>query len=303
MIYKQRTESDELLKLRSLNARMELEVGKKQYYSNIKKGYEGEVMFDTHTEKLQCECLVLNDLLLKHRNTTFQIDSLIITERLYLFDVKNFTGDYLFDDNQLFHLPKTEVENPVVQLQRCHSLLRQLLSGLGYNMPIESWVVFINPDFYLYQAPLTLPVIFPTQVNRHLQKLDATPSRMNGRQNSLVEKLVAQSTQNYLDSPYTQVPKYRYEDLRQGMMCMKCHSISLVISGKKLCCTGCGSEEKVEAAVIRSEFEFKLLFPGEKITTSGIFRWCGGVVSDKWVHGILERNFKKHWNSRWTYYE
>ena len=231
MIFKKRTESDELLKLRSLNARMELEAGKKQYYFNIKKGYEGEVMFDTHTEKLQCECLVLNDLLLKHKNTTFQIDSLIITERLYLFDVKNFTGDYLFDDNQLFHLPRTEVENPLNQLQRCHSLLRQLLSGLGYNMPIESWVVFINPDFYLYQVPPTLPFIFPTQVDRHLQKLEATPSRMNGRLNSLAEKLVTQSTQNYLDSPYTQIPKYHYEDLRQGMMCMKCQSFSLVISG------------------------------------------------------------------------
>ena len=83
MPYKSRTESTELLILRSLNTRITLSDKDKQHYFNLKKGYEGEVMFDSETEKLQCECLILNDLLLKLNNTTFQIDTLIISETIY----------------------------------------------------------------------------------------------------------------------------------------------------------------------------------------------------------------------------
>ena len=65
MPYKSRTESTELLILGSLNIRMNLSDKDRQHYFNLKKGYEGEVIFDSLTEKLQCECLILNDLLLK----------------------------------------------------------------------------------------------------------------------------------------------------------------------------------------------------------------------------------------------
>ncbi|MDQ1144320.1 hypothetical protein QE429_001147 [Bacillus sp. SORGH_AS 510] len=65
MAFKPRTERQELTILRSLNARMELpEEDKKNYYS-LKKGYEGEVMFDLLTEQIQSDCYILNDLLLR----------------------------------------------------------------------------------------------------------------------------------------------------------------------------------------------------------------------------------------------
>lgn len=73
MVYKSRTESAELLILGSLNTRMNLSDKDKQHYLNLKKGYgyQGEVLFDSSIEKLQCECLILNDLLLKVNNTLF----------------------------------------------------------------------------------------------------------------------------------------------------------------------------------------------------------------------------------------
>ncbi|MFT8321605.1 MAG: NERD domain-containing protein, partial [Bacillus sp. (in: firmicutes)] len=65
MLFKPRMESTELLLLKCLNKRMNLSVKDKQRYYNLKKGYEGEVMFDLLTEKLACDCMILNDLLLK----------------------------------------------------------------------------------------------------------------------------------------------------------------------------------------------------------------------------------------------
>jgi len=71
MLYKSRTESQDLLILKSLNVRMNLPDKDKHHYLNLKKGYEGEVIFDSSVEKLECDCFILNDLLLKFNNTVF----------------------------------------------------------------------------------------------------------------------------------------------------------------------------------------------------------------------------------------
>jgi hypothetical protein len=65
MIYKPRFESAELKIFRFLNKRMTLSDKDLKHYFALKKGYEGEVMFDKKTEKLTCNCLILNDLLFK----------------------------------------------------------------------------------------------------------------------------------------------------------------------------------------------------------------------------------------------
>lgn len=98
MIAKPRKEPAELSILKLLDVRMNLSSVEKRYYFNLKKGYEGELQFDSLVEKLECDCLVLNDLLLKVNNTTFQIDSLIITaDALYFFEIKNYEGDYYYE--------------------------------------------------------------------------------------------------------------------------------------------------------------------------------------------------------------
>jgi hypothetical protein len=90
MAYKPRTEREEIAILRSLNARMKLPDDDKRNYLNLKKGFEGEVKFDSLTEKLDCDCLILNDLLLEVNKSKFQIDTVVIQDTLYLFDVKNY---------------------------------------------------------------------------------------------------------------------------------------------------------------------------------------------------------------------
>jgi len=79
MLVKSRKLSMKMQIYQSLNARMTFLDQEKQYLWNLEKGYEGECMFDALTEKLEGDHLVLHDLLLKHNNTIFQIDSLIIT--------------------------------------------------------------------------------------------------------------------------------------------------------------------------------------------------------------------------------
>ncbi len=300
MILKHRTKPDELILLELLDKRSELSSKDLQYFSNLKKGYEGELLFDILTEQLHSECLLLNDLLLEVNNTIFQIDNLnLINGKIHFYEVKNYEGDYYYESNKLFKKPKQEVSNPLLQLSRSETLLNQLLRSHGCHLPIEASVIFINPSFTLYQAPLNLPVIFPTQIKNHMKTLDANPVKINEKQKKIADLLMSL---HITKSPFTKIPSYHYEQIREGITCEECDSFSVVVEGRICKCEACGHKELVADAVIRSVKEFMILFPEQKITTNAIYEWCKIVQSKERIRNILSKNFNMVGVRQWAYF-
>lgn len=303
LLFKSRLEPPELAILESLNNRMQLSKAHQQIFSSLRKGYKGEQLFDEWMEMLNCDCLVLNDLLLKTNNQTFQIDTLLIlNDHIYIFEIKNYVGDYYFETNRFFqkNKPETEISNPLIQLSRTESLLRQLLHKFNNSTPIHSFVIFINPEFTLYQAPLDIPFIFPTQLKRFIEKLNYVQSSLQVKHHNLAEKLVSL---NNIEYPYQKFTSYNYQNLRKGMTCAGCHSFSISIQQNKTICTDCEFVEKLEVTVLRSIEEFKRLFPNEKITTNNMHEWCKIIDSKKTIQRILSKNYSKVGVRQWLYYK
>ncbi|MDP4171057.1 MAG: nuclease-related domain-containing protein [Bacillota bacterium] len=301
MIIKARKESESLKILRSLNYRMELTATQQKYYFNLEKGYEGEVQFDRSTEKIQTECLILNDLLLEVNNTKFQIDSLIIfKDMVYHFEVKNYEGDYYYEADNLLTISKKEIKNPFDQLKRGQSLLRQLFQQNSITFPIDSLVIFINPEFSLYQAPLNMPFIFQSQLTRFLKKLNNKPSVVNDRHKKLAEKLVSL---HQPESLFPNIPAYNFGQLKKGNLCAGCGSFSMIVRGKKLYCSNCGFGESTDFAVMRTIDEYKILFPQRTITTNEIYEWGGEIVPKRVISRILGKNFEKSGVHQWSIYQ
>jgi hypothetical protein len=299
MFKKTRSIPLELIILRILNYRTVLSDKEKLQLSNSEKGYEGEVKFDSLIQNLNT--LVINDLLLEVGDTLFQIDTLIIFyERIYLIDVKYFEGEYCYDSGMFKTITGIEKKDPMLQLNRCHSLLRQLLQKFGYNFPIDSFLVFINPDFTLFQPTQNPQIILPTQVHSFIKKLNMMTSKLNDRHDKLADLLVClHKTEN----PYVRLPAYNYEMLQKGMTCGSCHSFDVSVSRTKITCGNCGCMERVEAAVLRQVDELRILFPDIKITNKLIYEWCKVIASTKTIRRILKKNFKAIGNTKESYYE
>ncbi|WNF37209.1 nuclease-related domain-containing protein [Bacillaceae bacterium IKA-2] len=245
MLLKGRCESGELMAMRYLHTRMDLSEKEKFYYLNLEKGYEGEVKFDELAENLQEERYIINDLLLEVNNSYFQIDTLIISQGvIHLLEIKNFQGDYYIKNDLLYSMTTDrEYKNPVDQLKRSTTLFRQLLQTLKQNFLVESSVIFINPEFNLYQAPMDQPIIFPTQVNRFLKGLNKTPSKLNDEYKKLSEKLISL---NQIKNPFMILPKYNYEQLKRGVYCRTCKSFLISIQNYNFVCLKCGGIEKTK---------------------------------------------------------
>lgn len=301
MFYKVRTEPIKLQILRVLMTRANPPKNDRTHFSNLQKGYEGEKRFDSYLEELTCDCLILNDLLLEYNNSTFQIDSLlIVANRIYLFEVKNLYGDYIQDADTIYSSTEREIINPLSQLNRSRIYFSQLLQSLGFDIHVSASVVFINPEFFLYQSPLDLPYIFPNQLKRFISKLNDNKLRLQKMHRLLADKLLEQ---HKTELTYHNLPKYSYDDLRKGITCISCNSFSTVLLGKYVICETCNQKKKASDAVIRSIKEFKLLFPDQKITTTKVFEWCAGIVPRKRILAILKQYFNSMGRNCWVYFE
>lgn len=301
MIVKERTKPEELVILQTLKPRMSLEEKDLLNLFTLEKGYEGEVQFDHWFTDYRAECLIINDLLLEVNGTLFQIDSLVITQdRLHLFEVKNMEGDYYLDGEKFKTSAGAEVKNPLHQLSRAESLLKQLLKNLGFYTPLEPHLVFINPEFALLQAPLKSPIILPNQLNRFMKNMNRTSSKLTSKHTKLAEALLSLHIKK---SPFTRVPEYNFEMLRKGVICGTCGEFLESYSRNKYICRNCQSQEPMESVVLHSAKTFQLLFPERKLTTTAIYEWSDGLLPIKAIRRVFQSNLSVNGECSSTYYE
>lgn len=302
MFLKERTEPRDLLIMRYLKPRMKLSSKDEIYYWTLEKGYQGELQFDSlMVENLPGNKLIVNDLLLQHNQTYFQIDSLIFSQSsLYLCDVKSFEKDIYVEGNKWKTLSGSEINNPLHQLERCEILLSKLLQEIGYrNIPIKPYLIFINPQFSLYKAPPNQSIVLPNQIPRFMDQLKNETSITTENNLKLLRNLINLHVAN---SPFSNVPNYIYGNLRKGITCTKCTKFVSVVSDKILVCLHCGNVEGIDFAVLRNIEEMRILFPDQRISTDSVYEWCGGILSKRRIQRILTENFMNTGYGRYSNY-
>ncbi|MGF2615066.1 nuclease-related domain-containing protein [Rossellomorea aquimaris] len=301
MIIKKRVEPAEVKLLSALNARKSLAETEQRKLKAAIKGYKGELMFDEWALPLMNKMVFLNDLLLNHQGSKFQIDSCALTSKTIVnFEVKNFEGDYRIKNGIWISPAGEEKPDPMFQLKRTESLLRQYTQQLGFNCHVMSYLIFINPEFYLYNPPDTPSIIFAPQLNRFLTKLLSSSLKLNKGDLKLAEKLQLLHIQ---ESPYSRLPEYHFDDLQKGILCPNCGVFYKPGLGKALFCNMCGESECKAYAILRTIEEFRLLFPNEKLTTNKIQTMCAIINQKKTIRKVLGENFTKVSAKNYTYYE
>lgn len=303
MAYKEREKSSSLLIMESLMNRSNLSKDERNRYAYLVKGLEGEQILDRRTEMLECDCLVLNDLLLKINGTVVQIDSLLITANgICIYEVKNYEGKYFYEAEKLYKLStKREVMSPLIQINRSQTLLRQLVEQLGFNVSVNAFVVFVNQQFTLYQAPPQEELLLPTLLNEHFARINGISARLTKNHRRIAEELKSLHMES---SIFTDIPNYESEKLKRGITCSQCGVFMDDFTRSWTCtCKCCGHEELISGIVIRHAEEYKRLFPDQKITTSVICKWCGNKLSAKRIWNILHHYYQSKGKGRWTYFE
>lgn len=290
MHYNHPVKPKELQILNILRAKMSLPEESLQRYRTLQKGYEGEILFHKLLkQKLISNCIVLYDLLLESAGNKFQLDCTIIMQReILLLEVKNFKGDFQLKNDKWYSVTTNkEISNPMSQLERGALLLKQHLHQKGYQLPIKPYLLFVNPEFTLYQCKPDQMMIHPSQINRFIANINNTETKLTTRHYKLARKMFSNQI---TDSPYERLPVYDSHRIKKEMNCQQCNS-SLRVHGKKLLCSTCHDKESLQSAIVRGAVEFQMLFPDSKITTKGIQDWLGIIESDYVIRKTLNQYF------------
>src|SRR5690625_2241914 len=166
---------NELQKLTFLKPRLKFTPENELRMNQLESGYTGEKIFNEMLQDhLTNHHIPLFDLLLKSDGNIFQVDCLIISnDTIYLYEVKNYQGNYYVQDDQWYILrTRTEIRNPFLQLNRSEYMLKKLIRKYSSRFTVKPFLIFVNPSFQLYQAPIDMQMIFPNQILQHIQFLN-----------------------------------------------------------------------------------------------------------------------------------
>src|SRR5699024_7507792 len=150
---------------------------------------------------------------------------------------------------------------------------------------LKSYVVFVNPEFTLYQHDPNHPIVHPTEIRRFIHAIKKTPSTLTSYHHHLADKLF---TSELPEERVGYLPEYRVDRLKKGVGCVDCSGF-LTVQGRTFNCDLCGYKEGLDAGVIRSAIEYHLLFPESQITTKAIWQWCNINRTKETIKKILNK--------------
>lgn len=271
-------------------------------FNQLDKGFKGEkIFYERLKQKLPSPALLINNLTLSYEDSPFQIDSLLVSDNdIYLFEIKNYYGDFYIKDDQWFNVKsQNEIRNPSLQLNRTRYLFQKTLQNQNMDYTIHPYLIFINDEFTLYNTQIDNQLILPSQLNRflnHLSQLSFNPRNDH-------KKIIEFITANHKENPsFLNLPEYTLEQLKKGTICKVCQQYLIKYNNKSLFCNHCQVIVNTETTIVNSVEEYSFLFPNKKITTKIIVEWCGGIISSKAIQRVLRKYYKKVGITNGTHY-
>lgn len=289
------------LVLEILRRRGEFSNEKQSSLNRLSSGYEGELNFYTILkENLRTNPIQLFDLHIEVNGSECQIDALLMfANELVVCEVKNYQGDFIINNGDWFTLTNQEIRNPLHQLDRTKILLQQYLKKHNLSFAVNPYVVFVHPEFHLYQAPVNTPIIFLPQIFRFMKQLENIPCKLHSQHKKL-EKLLTTNHQSY--SSRSIIPNYSYASLRKGILCKKCNGTMKEVGRKYTICLRCSSREEYDKAVKRNIKDFTYLFPDKKINVKTVAEWLDHQTSSFRIRTHLSRKFNVIHSGKCSYY-
>ncbi len=276
--------------LEILLKRRELSNAEQKSLNRLASGYEGEVQFyKMLKQKLHNNPIKLFNVHLKVNGSECQIDALLIFQNeIIFFEVKNYQGDFILEGDHWYTLSKQEIRNPLHQLSRTELLLQQFLTMHNLSLKVRSLVIFMHPEFQLYQTPLDIPAVFHPQLKHFLNQLQNIPCSIEKRHEQIAKLLTSKHESS---SAFESVLDYDYESLQKGVFCEKCSGTMNESGLKYMLCSQCLCLEDYSRAILRNIKDLHTLFPNKKITVNIVCEWLNHLISKYKIRKILSNHF------------
>lgn len=261
----------------------------------LHQGYDGEFAFFEMIKDYE-GCIILWDISLETPGRA-QFDFIVITDdRIYHFDVKNFSGKYTYRDGNFISSKQYVSSDVISRLNRGHQVMHQFLAQVNVNTFFYSRVVFINETFQLKGFDGSDLVLFAEdlyKVKDYLSSRKLISQEMIDLAHDIVYH---HKPKNYFE----RIHYYSIEEMRKGVRCPKCRRIGMKhrkFSNKMEC--SCGYKES-NIDVVHRTYDMLINFGEQRVTATMIVEWTGLEV--RCVQKIMLKYYKRVGKARATHY-
>lgn len=299
MFVTERRKSANHIYLEVLETRSGLSGKEKRDLKRYRSGYEGERDYDAVLEEVGHNRLyVFRDVWLGIRESKVQLDTLIVADdRLIVNEIKNYSGNYSYEDGVWKVRGHQISEDPVSQVSIAVNKLLKLRYDTGVHFEVQKEIVFVNPYMIFDHTDYKNPELFVMR-NGLKQYFRSLHNNTSGHS----AKGLAEEVARRIIKPPHPVSVNESAKVRFGVNCHKCSGFDIMI--KRFCseCQACGCVEPFERLIVRAAIEFSVLFPGEKMTRRKIHEFLGGAINCQSVQRRLSRYFVKEGDGKQSHY-
>ena len=239
-------------------------------------------------------------------NGTFESDLILITRyAIYIFEVKNYTG--LFEYNEgLSTINGADITSDCVfQARRSSKNLRKMLSALVGAKNVRGALVFIGADneIHIQSRVEDITILQRNQLMRFVQKIAADEDAMRYGKSIDVGAVVRRLQQFQIGNPFTFEPltKEQMKLVRTGICCAHCGRFDVDISRKFVKCP-CGCVELRDEAMVRTICDYGVLRFDEQLRRDDLYHFFGGQSSKRNLTNILTAHFEATNAGKYTCY-
>lgn len=226
------------------------------------------------------EFQVIWDVSLKMANWPIQMDGLLLTKRgAVIIESKNISGQLHFDEKtgEFFRInsagEKTIMEDPRVQLNKNIRFLTQFFKAKKINLPVSGLIVFTAKDCEFASKPHRAFICKTYQMIEYLIRiLQAFPLEVENVKLAKIKKVIMTNQAPYKQSPLCTYYFIDPKDLRPGVYCRHCKSVSMVRTHHSWICSKCSARDPSAHLLAIQEY---FTFVEPEITNRKLRDFCG----------------------------
>ncbi len=261
------------------------------HFTRLEAGFMGEEKFYQYLKEFGSKhWTILRNRWFKD-GSPFECDFILIAgHALYVFEVKNYFGTFVYEKGQSYSRGVPITYNPINQARNARLHLQSLLR----QYPVKGALVFIGEhnQVCIKDDILDIRVLETNEVYEFIQTIKQEEKQYTRRYLNAKE-IVSQLERFEMDPPYLPAP-YTREDMarvKTGVFCANCQEKVLVKRDKYVTCS-CGLRESKEEAIVRTACEYGVLTYGRDFTVNDIYTFLGGYPSRDYLRAVLGKYFK-----------
>ena len=301
MFINERTKPHELIYYEALSARTSLMKKESAKFENVKKGYEGEMLYDQIFASIgHGNVLIYRDLFLGIDGSVTQYDTLIISDSgIISNEIKNFSGSVTVRDGSWYRGNFSIPNDAFSQLNRAVGKLMELRNTSRSDFKVSGKLIFPNDNFTFHSDDQSdwNKIILRSGLRDYFRQFNQS-GIVTGNKAQYISRLISSTI---VENPYFK-PEVDKTRLKFGLYCSRCGSFNLSKKRFHLTCNKCGSTECNETHLLRAMNDYKFLFYNQPMTRNSLLEFIDYEIPQYTVSRFVNKYCFQHKSGNTSHY-